>query len=63
MPETYTAVECAHRMGIRPETLRELIRKKELPFGFSYREKSGRRRYIIPQKAFDNFMEGKSNET
>ena len=36
MPETYTAVECAHRMGIRPETLRELIRKKELPFGFSY---------------------------
>ena len=35
--ETYTAKECAHRMGISPNSLRNLIRTKQVPFGIAYR--------------------------
>ena len=31
--ETYTAKECAQRLGMNPNSLRNLIRTKQVPFG------------------------------
>lgn len=41
MSETYTVVECARRMGIDHQTLRNLIKTKQVPFGFRRRFLSG----------------------
>lgn len=61
--ETYTAKECARRMGISPNSLRNLIRTKQVPFGIAYRQPSGRVHCIIPKAAFEKFMaEGVSRE-
>lgn len=57
MSETYTVVECARRMGIDQQTLRNLIKTKQVTFGFAFRQPSGRIRCVIPKKAFDKFME------
>lgn len=40
--ETYTAKECAERLGLDPNTLRNLIRTKQVPFGIAVRQPSGR---------------------
>ena len=37
MSETYTVVECARRMGIDQQTLRNLIKTKQVTFGFAFR--------------------------
>ena len=57
MSETYTVVECARRMGIDQQTLRNLIKTKQVTFGFAFRQPSGRIHCVIPKKAFDKFME------
>lgn len=62
MSETYTAAECAKRMGIDPQTLRNLIRTKQVPFGFAFRQPSGRVHCVIPKKRFDEFMGEKIDE-
>ena len=61
--ETYTAKECAERLGLDPNTLRNLIRTKQVPFGIAVRQPSGRTHCIIPKAAFEKFMaEGMSIE-
>ena len=61
--ETYTAKECAQRLGMNPNSLRNLIRTKQVPFGIAYRQPSGRMHLIIPKAAFEKFMaEGGSRE-
>ena len=57
MSETYTVVECARRMGIDQQTLRNLIKTKQVTFRFALRQPSGRIHCVIPKKAFDKFME------
>ena len=57
MSETYTVVECARRMGIDHQTLRNLIKTKQVPFGFAFRQPSGRIHCVIPKKAFEKIME------
>ena len=57
MSETYTVVECARRMGIDQQTLRNLIKTKQVTLGFAFRQPSGRIHCVIPKKAFDKFME------
>lgn len=54
--ETYTVKECAQRLGIDPNSLRNLIRTKQVPFGIAYRQLSGRVHCIIPKAAFEKFM-------
>ena len=53
--ETYTAKECAQRLGMNPNSLRNLIRTKQVPFGIAYRQPSGRMHFrsytpILPAK-------------
>lgn len=55
--ETYTAQECAARLGIDANSLRNLIRTGQVPFGIAYRQPSGRVHCLIPKKAFEKFME------
>ena len=54
--ETYTAKECAQRLGMNSNSLRNLIRTKQVPFGIAYRQPSGRVHCIIPKAAFEKFM-------
>lgn len=62
MSETYTVAECARRMKIDPQTLRNLIRTNQVPFGFAFRQPSGRVHCIIPKKRFDAFMGERDDE-
>ena len=41
---------------MNPNTLRNLIRTKQVPFGIAVRQPSGRTHCIIPKAAFDKFM-------
>ena len=42
--------------GHEPNSLRNLIRTKQVPFGIAYRQPSGRVHCIIPKAAFEKFM-------
>ena len=54
--ETYTAKECAQRLGMNPHSRRNLIRTKQVPFVIAYRQPSGRIHFISPKSAFEKFM-------
>lgn len=47
--ETYTAKECAERLGLDPNTLRNLIRTKQVPFGIAVRQPSGAHTALFPR--------------
>ena len=55
--DTYAVVHIALSREIDQQTLRNLIKTKQVTFGFAFRQPSGRIHCVIPKKAFDKFME------
>ena len=60
--ETVSVEEAAKRLGLGIETVQDALVSGEFPVGCALKCKGGKRRYIIPRIAFENFMRGRPYE-